>query len=779
MKHVGQFADIKGKEYTVTVTTEATGSDSALSLGASPFTTAMNAEETLYAPAKYSVGHLCIRTSDYLFDLYSHKAQGTKVVLSSADGVEWTGYATPCLYDMGFVQEVEEIQVECVDALSTLKHFKYQAAEKRVRSLIGILKDTVRRAGAYKRIIADINSVIAGTASPLIEALCISEENFFDDKEAGATDDDVAWSYQDVLEEICRFLGLTAMAVGEDVWLVDYDAIKAGLRNYRIYPLEECSMFIPPTPDRHITGDDYAGANARLSLDNVYNKATVSAQWHTFEQLLPDIFDETDMINFTTSDAPTVNCQDKYFRNISMNLSGVTGNTETMIDRGATGRKTEGFYFVASQYFKNPRINCHGSSTASSYGWDAAQTAALGTCVLKKEFVKSLDLDNWDYLFNSNNAEYLKIATSEVSSLSLVKSIQCNMRGSESAPTLYVGKGTDNVGGSAYDKNYKRFVAFDITVDKPGMLFGGDNTFILITGEVILSHNDNDAYNKGSYDYGKHYNSKVYGKWEYIYCQLKWGGLYWNGNDWQTEECDFRLYFDSSTDKKMVECMYKGLPIRNTAHWWDGLSEEGCAIPLPKGKVMEGGVYFKMYAPAQQYDEAMAKDGQHDGRSFWVWLKDFQIKATIGNPDYSEKIDTETVYTNAINAESVTELDEIELRVCTWDGKQPNYNSVVYEDADDVYQYADKTQCAPLTQGEAAWTGHDGGAQLRQEEHIIYRLVNQYSTPSVILTLPLRIGFHPFSRYTDKTMGSKMFVCDSYNVDYRTGVQTVRLIEKK
>ena len=37
----------------------------------------------------------------------------------------------------------------------------------------------------------------------ILDKLYISEENFFDEKKDDETDEDVAWTMQDVLEEIC------------------------------------------------------------------------------------------------------------------------------------------------------------------------------------------------------------------------------------------------------------------------------------------------------------------------------------------------------------------------------------------------------------------------------------------------------------------------------------------------------------------------------------------------------------------------------------------------
>jgi len=51
----------------------------------------------------------------------------------------------------------------------------------------------------------------------------------------------VAWTCQEVLEEICRYLGLTAIADKDSVYFVDYDAIKAGINTYWRYTVDNNS----------------------------------------------------------------------------------------------------------------------------------------------------------------------------------------------------------------------------------------------------------------------------------------------------------------------------------------------------------------------------------------------------------------------------------------------------------------------------------------------------------------------------------------------------------
>jgi len=89
-----------------------------------------------------------------------------------------------------------------------------------------------------------------------------------------------------------------------------------------------------------------------------------------------------------------------------------------------------------------------------------------------------------------------------------------------------------------------------------------------------------------------------------------------------------------------------------------------------------------------------------------VFLKDFDIKAIIGDPTFSDANDSDTVYTNIINDSFVAELKDIKFRICTWDNKKPNYSAVAYK-LNGVYKYLDKTFNNACYDGEQSWTSSD------------------------------------------------------------------------
>ena len=266
---------------TINVNGDASSTPVDITLGATPFVTAMDGSSELYRPCKYSRGTLQIRTGDYMMSLYAAGAQQVQVVLSSGGTVYWTGYVTPNLYDMGFAYERETIQVEVIDALATLQYFPYPRGEQSLVSFLDIINKCLGQCHAYSYFYFSTNTQRASTGTAeLLSKMYISEQNFFDEKKSGETDEDVAWTCRDVLEEVCRYMGVTAVAVGDSVYFIDYDALKAGNYQYYRYAVGGTTGTLATVGSRHtVTRSQFSGNDSSISLDQVYNKVTVKVKY--------------------------------------------------------------------------------------------------------------------------------------------------------------------------------------------------------------------------------------------------------------------------------------------------------------------------------------------------------------------------------------------------------------------------------------------------------------------------------------------------------------------
>ena len=786
MIYKGQFRNKDNALYTVKITTEGTTQSKDITLGGTPFVTSM-VGDGVYKPAKYTGATVAIVTPSYHFDIYSGKAQGTKVELYKENSIEWTGYATPNLYDMGFTKYKETIEIECIDALSTLQYIKYDIPKKNIVSLYTIINKIVKECNAYSGFVISANTQLnKDTTETILDKLYISEQNFFNKKKDKETDNDVAWNCQEILEEICQYLGLTVVADKDIVYFLDYDAIKNGINEYYSYIIDN------PTPtkitlehSKVIVGSDYSGGSSSLSMDDVYNKVTVKDDFYTFEEVLPDMFNNA--INITSDQDTTLQKSDNinngmYGEIISSKIGNTADSTNTnmivMLDRvrnpESGGYSDLNVVFV--KYFNNPyykfyKYDSNGRDiTDNVKSLNYTDTKSMNGATIAKFCVKKLDKGS-------------DIPTMFADTIFKILNKQLTLDGWLAANDFSKVDFSDyivllNPNNISNDK-ITQYPYFQTVVSDTTALFGGENAYLIISGNYMYHYFTDDPYPipEGESDIAQGRYAMDAGQ-TYLMAKLQWGTLYWSGdqkkgnNGWVTTETTFKIPYMKDDagkgDRRADATMFKNLKFINSVNWRIGTNEQGYLITLPKNGVISGLPTLTVYKPFDPnfHSVKSGKDkGQHYKHSC-VFLKDFKFKAIIGDPTFSNINDTDTVYTNVINDTYVTEFEEVNFKICTYDGKKPNYSSVAIKEGDTM-KYLDTTYNKATKQS------------LRQEEHYIYKTVNQYKEPSIILNLGLKNTFKIYGLYKDTTIKNKNFIIDSISIDYRRCSSTINLIEKK
>jgi hypothetical protein len=845
MKYYMPFADLNKKLYLVRIITEDDDSQTRyLTPSDEPFTTEMSKNENIYAPARYSTAEAGIiqdNAKDLMLDMYSGTATGTKVQLTEsptydADGkvtdegtVVWTGFATPVSYDNDYVSPHDETKLECVDGLAVLKYMKYTVIGSYPTNctFAAIVQHILSRVGCFKSLYVSAATHLSGDAESLFSKLVVSESNFFDKKDDKTeSDDDVAWYCQEVLEEICKYLGVTAVAWRDSVYLIDFDAVRAGYTKFWAYDLSDMSVSqeVDLSNSIEVSQETYAETGATVSLDEVYNKIRIKATINDFDDVLPEMFDDDlgTMTNITTTNDRNLDIEaTRLYVWIKPSMytpswvygDAVNGNIEIIIDWGKVGKGQGKNYFVAEKFYTSTRYKtylynwdtnqynsthtCPSVATPASFGWDEAHT--YFGCIIKREQVKELSDDVVAAVKNySTTEDYIKFASKEVSTLDfedlvmfMTKGDVNNVKWFAGGEVKITGSGFGNpqdfAGGREYDKYYMNFPAFQTTfTDQTAKMFGGKNAYLVISGSFILGLNDDDAYIKPQYQMSSSYKSTVRYYWMYVYCRLKWGNSYWNGSSWQTTETDFKLYFGEEQNQKAKDVVYQPQSIRNTVKWWYGIDEEGTAIDLStlsQEDILSDDIEFTMYMPMQQYDDAQEASGQGDMRSYYIFLQDFAIKAVIGDPTFSGRTDTDTKYTNVIDPDFASDLDDIEFKINTWDDKKPCYSAVAYKDGD-VLKWLDKTVNDAINAGEQLWQGSDSdasgdsGGLMRQEEHMIYRMVTQYQTPATRLEMAIRNYLAPWTLLHEPLI-DKYLIVDCQSIDFAKAQSKVDIREHK
>lgn len=237
-------------------------------------------ESDLLAPIRSSGATIQVYGSDYLQDLYTSDPQGIKITLLRNGSVKWIGFLTPDTFSQDFSSPEFIYEMECAAALSTLKHKKFDLTADKVTFL-----DIIKRARDLSGY-ADLyltNSVRGKLDENIYELASVASGNFFD--ELGE-----AMTYYEVLGEIAKYLGCCFTPFEDDLYLVDYLAIKKGFNGYHKYS-GNTKTSVTLSDSREVNSIGYKGTGSTISRIPGKNKIAVNCSLYEVKDFLPNIDD--------------------------------------------------------------------------------------------------------------------------------------------------------------------------------------------------------------------------------------------------------------------------------------------------------------------------------------------------------------------------------------------------------------------------------------------------------------------------------------------------------
>lgn len=873
MLYYGDFASIDNKNFRIEIETKTKGETRELRLSGSPFTTTLEDEEDyIYTPIKSGGATVGLRVGSFNEDFYAPNATDVRVTLYKEGKVEWTGFIVPTCYDQDFSSPLDELQLDCVDGIAALKNIQY----KRITSTNGtvsffdVFNQCLGQLECYERLYVSDNlrigdfgggdSLMGGTSDRILERLYINQSAFFEErKDADQTDDDLAMSCFEVLYQLCQFLGYTMFADGENVFVVDYDAIKKGNTSYHIHDLKGRPTSLRPeniSYKKFIDGDDRAEKGDKISLDEIYNKVTVKDRFNKLDNLFPQFTDDMYYKNATNSNDSTfnswviwentdLNSDKRISQHHSSKFNSDTDDwgaywyiTDSFDDpesgesyqaavvRPMRGDEKKDLYIVIAKF-------CHSQIAKFTHYSNLTDTKAV-------MLEPAIGL-GFPYMMNAHGAFYVKLfkqkidegdwkrivkihktyvgqdrpATSNYDRLQAWVHI-LNMNPSKLNYENYIISMNDNLnghrinkdedGGTSYEKYdagysyYSQYPVFEW--EAPSLSLGGRNAALIISGQMTC--HDEFWTPFPMLDGGKNDKLKYKGDYKfyfgfYLWAKLQIGDYYWNGEEWTKENCGFKLPFgekyeeeqgyigwaDGSANKKIKVNEYfdKTFDIFGTSIMNVLVDEKGYYVPIPDDMAIYGDAKFTLYAN-RDFDGTTSGGSVYDGnydrgryRSEVICLKNLKIKPYIINGILEEAVnDSDTKYTNVIDNNAVSKMQEIEFKVCTFDNKVINNNSVLYKQGDELF-YLQNLYNNSLYSDEYQTMGVDGEyAKLRQEEHYVFKMVTQYEKPRMIFDCTVHEdGNKLFGLYTNKTLSGRNFIISGCETDYKMNKQTLKL----
>lgn len=579
--YTAEFTSIKNVNYKIEINTEKGSGTHTLMLSGEPFSTKMDSEgKNIYSPLKTTSATIGIMTKNLESNIYSGKAKGTSVKFTNTDTnkVEFIGYVTPCKYDQNWDEQLEEVEIECIDGIAVLKSIPYPVTGS-VETFANIIFNCLKQSGCFKRLYVtdNVQLTVNGTDN-IIEKLRVSQNDFFEEKQEGQTNDDVAMSCYDVLIEVMQFLGYTMFAEGDEVFIIDYDAIKSGNNKYFSYNLTNTTLGTYTTVTKayshQITGESIGETGTTVSLDKVYNKVTVKDDFYTYDSLFPNFGDAKYETNITS--ALDWNASDMFKRGYYV--------IDTITQTSKTG-KSENYTIFICPAWRDKTFVC----IVKFYKSDVFQFCKYDKNT-KQDRTEEYEKDmTWSKLFECHGATYVRMWKKEISrseaedfrgrynymlpqetklqlwidflnrdpeDIALTPYVLClNWSDGHIGPAALQSTGrydrTENEDCRKYP--FVKLRRFDSSV------FGGKDAYLLINGKQ-LSHDEqntpfpiSDGANNKSLKRDPDYK---YCEEGFLWCRMKWGSNYWNGSAWQTTPCDFKLFYFKGDGKIRVRDYY-------------------------------------------------------------------------------------------------------------------------------------------------------------------------------------------------------------------------------
>ena len=833
MKYTSEFYSIDSKLYKIEIdVTTKSGSDKTFKLSDNPFVASIsNDDKHIYSPIRCGGATVGILTDSFISDFYNGQAKGVKVTLyneSNNNSVEWVGYVTPSVYTQGFDKYYEELQLDCVDGIAVLKDIPYVPLDSTVNKFSNIIFHCLKQSNCYSNfyITDNVQFTQNGTES-IIEKLRISESNFSDEKDdPNQTDDDVAWSCYEVLYQTLQYLGYTLVIEGNEVYIVDYDAIKSGNNKYFRYSLNGNSIGSPTSVNvsysKYIDGDAYSKNGTSLEMTEIYNKVTVKDEFTLFDSLFPHYDD----INYQTNITPSTDTisfirggTDAYmFSDILYEeKNGKRDYYYIIINKGWYATRAIILRFYDNAIFEMKRYTSSSatiSDVSNDSRWDnqckfsdmLKYNGGYYYRMWKKE-IKESDAKTWISKYNKSwtIAQKLK-AWQELTNENTFELTPYTVFMNRGDGRIPPGNGVnfnDKQRTGTNDSNYvytpsysTRFPFMKLKETMANKVFGGDGAQIRITGKYYYHDEDYLPH----FIYGNCKENKHLSRGEdtkdndegFFWAKLKWGPNYWNGKTWTTTQSYFQIYYwttkISRDNRKNKRHWDKWLDFTDKDADW-GVAKE-IIIPCPSGYNLYGDVEMELYIRDMNGDSRRSHwhpDGTKTDNRYNRYftkvaiLKDFDVIPEIVNDIVDDGAgETDTIYTNVITNGSVNKMDEITFKVCTDDNKKPNFSSVDYLDGSGKSQYVKSLYNKALYNKERTSVGCDGNyGALRQEEHYIFKLATQYENPMLMLECNLHNEGHKmYGTYTDKTLSGKTFILNEREIDYKYNTVCLKVTEK-
>lgn len=781
--------------------------------GEAPVMIEQTSSDGIFTPIKSRAATITLLTQIPYYDIYTSTVQGTTVDISnlSTGQVLFSGYLTPCQYNQPYVG-LDELELEAVDKLSSLEDIKYSYMRGSVSivSMIDLIKYLIHNVAGYTGSIY-APKLLSSYTGRAFENEYISDENFYDDD-----DEHTPWSCYEILEEICRIYGVSAVPYGEDVYFLDakissrhgisYPSLSqtdnGKLQYYNYDTKETVDLLVRKT----IGLEDYLGDQHDIELEEVYNKISVSANIYEIDKddILTDPLDDTEKEYIPGADG-------SYWYHIADSDDFEIRTKAFKLTEGQQWRSR--FFSITNTQQSNANIIENAGDwnvwlkEVDSYNDGSGGDTVNTICALPTQFFSYDCTTTMPYKADWNDC--ISIYTQP-------------KKFNDMHPQTYndFSQWQTNIGDwfeNYYCKNF--FVPILEYVQPEPMRYNTPNvysqrSYLVFKGDLQYGNNhDHYSWSKRDDEWwyltyplsainvskidikGRNRGDANFNKgWPMLYCQLQIGNKYWNGRTWQTNACRFGIPYHEKNvvnEDERLALFTWNKPVTNHDYTY-GIEEEGWAIPLfnlyDDGDIrwgtqvdLFGPLKFTIFTPIQPWDYQYQVWGSTlyqnlkrmnpiiymQGLNLILKTVDVSTGWFHKNEEEEKEEDDDVIYSNIINLNNVKEIDDIEVKINSWWEKKPNARSyIIIDSSEGTYKYNTNGFYDPYTANRRL-----------PEEMIIERYFEHHSSPKKKYNCQVRGYYPPYKVCEATAIGSTRFIVDAQDYDVKSDQNTISLIE--
>lgn len=268
--------------------------------------------------------------------------------------------------------------------------------------------------------------------------------------------------------------------------------------------------------------------------------------------------------------------------------------------------------------------------------------------------------------------------------------------------------------------------------------------------------------------------------------KLSIGNKYWNGSQWTTTEstCFIPYHKDNVvTDDECLIWTGWNKPVTNHNYTYK-VNKDAFVIPINKEDNLQGYLHLEVYMPKIPWNNQLYRENNYLRINYnnippVIFMKDFGL--TLCSTDNSEKWydvfeddeeDDDIIYSNPIDSNNVTDMDDLELKINTYNSQKPIAKSYIIEPSivdgkvvEDSFKYH-----------TAGFYDNLIGNYKRQEMNLVDKYYNHYSEPKKIYNCVVH-GYKAPYKCVQCTAISGKYIVDEQSYDLKADVNELKLVE--